>query len=90
MMRSLLLLSLCWLLGSACRVDPMTQTGWFKRTATTIGDIGGGTDSVALWLAIILLFLLPVTALAGALVYQHILRPRRIVRENSKHNGNGL
>ena len=87
MMRSWLLLSLCLLLGSACRVDPMTQTGWFKKTATTVGNVGGGGDSVALWMAIISLFLLPVTAVAGALVYQHILRPRRIVKENGNHNG---
>jgi len=96
MMRSSLLLSLCWLLGSACRVDPMTQTGWFKKTTTAMGDIGGGGDSVSLWLAIAGLVLLPIASLAGALIYQHVLRPRRIMNESSpaqagkrsgKHNG---
>lgn len=95
-MRSLLLLSLYLPLVSACQVDPnlkaTAQVGWFKRTATTIGDIGGGVDSVALWLAIAGLVLLPVASIVGALIYQHVLRPRRIVKESSPAlagNGNG-
>ena len=44
--------------------------------------IGGGGDSVALWVAILCLAAQPVTAVAGALLYQHMLRPRRIRKEN--------
>ena len=44
--------------------------------------IGGGGDSVALWMAIICLAVQPITAVAGALLYQHKLRPRRIRKEN--------
>lgn len=84
-MRGLLLLSLCLPLVSACHVNPVTQAGWFRKTE--IGDVGGGVDSVSLWLAILGLALAPVTAVAGALVYQHILRPRRIVKENGNHVG---
>lgn len=49
--------------------------------------IGGGGDSVALWMAILCLAAQPITAVAGALLYQHMLRPRRIRKENGA-NGN--
>jgi hypothetical protein len=93
MMRLLLLLSLYLPLVSGCHVNPTTKAVWKE---TTTGDIGGGGDSVALWLAIAGLVLLPIASLAGAMIYQHVLRPRRIMSEsssalaekrNSKHNG---
>ena len=86
-MRGLRLTSLFLLLVNGCSVNPLTQAGWFKKTATKIGDIGGGGDSVALWLAIMGLVLLPLASLAGALIYQHVLRPRRIVKENGNAGG---
>lgn len=103
MMRGLLLLSLCLLPVSACAtfrsgtapnaaLDAIVElraeiAAVHKEFTARDVTVGGGTDSIALWLAIISLFLLPVTALAGALVYQHILRPRRIVKENGNHAG---
>jgi len=97
-MRGLLLLNMFLLLVSGCSVNPLTHAGWFKKATTTAttGDIGGGGDSVALWLAIAGLVLLPIASIAGALIYQHVLRPRRIMNEsspaqagkgNGKHNG---
>lgn len=47
--------------------------------------IGGGGDSVALWLAILALAAQPITAVVGALLYQYMLRPRRIRKENGTH-----
>jgi len=72
----------------SCKADPNLQTGVFTKTATSVGDVGGGTDSIALWLSILGLILLPVASLAGGLYYAQILRPRRIARQvEEQRNG---
>ncbi len=52
------------------------------RDSTGGSVIGGGGDSVALWMAVLGLATQPLMAVAGALMYQHVMRPRRIRKEN--------
>jgi hypothetical protein len=72
-------------IASTTKETTVTQN---ESPGATGGDklslTGGGTDSIALWLAIVSLGLAPVTAVAGAKVYEGILRPRRLVKENGK------
>lgn len=56
-------------------------------SATTLGDIALGGDSVALWLAIAFLGL---SSIMGGLFYMLILRPWRRARERKNGAENGL
>lgn len=70
-----------------------TTVGQRNESTTTVTpgrdlNVGGGSDSIALWLAILGLGIAqPATALVGALAYQYVLRPMRIGKENGKTNG---
>lgn len=83
---SLLLLAL-----SSCAAIPIkapieAMLG-YKGGDREVGSIGGGGDSVALWLAILGLI---VTPILGAILYKYGFRPFRLWRErNGNGNGNG-
>ncbi len=62
---------------------PIEATVGFRGGDQEIGSVGGGGDSIALWLAIIGLVVTPVL---GAGLYKYAFRPLRIWKEK---NGNG-
>lgn len=76
---------------SSCATIPITapieaMVG-YRGGDREVGSIGGGGDSVALWLAILGLI---VTPFLGAILYKYGFRPFRLWREkNGNGNGNG-
>jgi len=79
----------CALSPKADFLSPETQTKISPSQHVESGGSGvqgvafAGEEGLALWLAILGLVAAPVT---GALAYEHIFRPRRIVKENGYHN----
>jgi hypothetical protein len=67
----------------AIRITPETTVGYRGGEVSTeiASRVGGGTDSIALWLAIVGLVATPIL---GALLYQHGFRPRRLRKENRR------
>lgn len=66
---------------------PVEATLGYRGGDREVGSIGGGGDSVALWLAIVGLIVTPVL---GAVLYKYGFRPFRLWREkNGNGNGNG-
>lgn len=88
----LLCLTGCLELGCAVVEKPEVEVGVTAeisaalasfRKEMNVGDIGGGGDSIALWLAITALAVSSVMgAVGGGKIYEHVFRPRRIKREN--------
>ncbi len=82
-----LLLTLVLSSCAALSKSPIEGTVGFRGgdRDVDVGSVGGGGDSVALWLAILGLIVTPVL---GAVLYKYGFRPLRIWREKNG-NGNG-